>query len=354
MKNKFFKYFLLMVTFLALSGCMEEKEVQGPIPYTLTKVTPINKSDTNTFYGAYLVSNFEPKNNNIVGIDNFTGGFFINYDALSGQLQYKYALKYGGYDNEYTSAQIAYSNEFQTIIDYKIAEDNYTIIFNTPIEVNTDGMTYKIHSVTKNDDIVTKTEMTADMNLDNLTINHTTKLCDPSVTDNSDSDCTSINGAMKYIGYYRIEEITCGNNTYYGGKDFAGEMTASANLNSSVSVPITIKFQVDNQNLKGCVLKTDTSNDLFFKEISYTVLNDVSNLGQIFQNLGLNSINDTYIQYSPKTQTENTYDDMTFGNNNNTIKIKLRIMKQADINPFESPVTLDDIPYWIVNNTGIQ
>ena len=130
MKNIFLKYFVLMAVFLFISGCMEEKEVQGPIPYTPTKATQINKNDPNTFYGAYLVSNFEPKNNNIVGLDNFTGGFFISYDALSNQLQYKYALKYGGYDNQYTSAKLAYSNEFQTIPDYEIAEDNYTIILN--------------------------------------------------------------------------------------------------------------------------------------------------------------------------------------------------------------------------------
>lgn len=365
MKNIFLKYFVLMAVFLFISGCMEEKEVQGPIPYTPTKATQINKNDPNTFYGAYLVSNFEPKNNNIVGLDNFTGGFFISYDALSNQLQYKYALKYGGYDNQYTSAKLAYSNEFQTIPDYEIAEDNYTIILNTPIEISADSMTYKINSITKNDDIVTETEMTEVMKLDNLTINHTTKLCDPAVSDGSENDCTNAVGAMKYIGYYRMDEIICGNNTYYGGRDFAGEMTASADLtslveSSIVKVPISIKFQVNNEELKTCILSSEQirNNNLYFEEPIYNIsLEDGLLLDRIFSNVGLLGIQDgtehdrtSYITYKPK---ELDFTDKLF--NNNQVQIKLRIMQQqkdTSSNIIPAPVTLTNNPYWQATSTA--
>ena len=176
---------------------------------------------------------------------------------------------------------------------------------------------------------------------------------------------------MKYIGYYRIEEITCGNITYIGGKDFAGEMTAGADLremetNNIVKVPISMKFQVYDDILKSCILTNEqtNNNNLYFSEQVYNIsLAGGLNLLEIFANVGLLGISagteqerTSYITYEPKTQTDK-YEFLPMLFNNNTVSMKLRIMKQQQssngIN-LPAPVTLDDIPYWIVNNTGIQ
>lgn len=387
MKNKFFKYFLLMVTFLALSGCMEEKEVQGPIPWEPNnRGTPINPNNPNTYTGTYIVTEADVTKtgtNSIVGLKSMAGGFVINYDIASNSLLYNYALKYGGYPHNNADLQISNNNTL-SLSDFTLGEDNYTIILNNPITINADNVVYEIKSISKNDDnILMITENTNNSNLDNLTINDTVKLCDPTISDGSDSDCSGAVGAMKYIGYYRIEEITCGGIIYIGGTDFAGEMTAGADLgematNSIVQVPISMKFQVYNDILKSCILTNEqaNNNNLYFSEQLYNIsLAGGLNLLEIFANVGLLGISagteqerTSYITYEPKTQTSKIVTDEERKNttvyefspmlfNNNTVSMKLRIMKQQQssngIN-LPAPVTLDDIPYWIVNNTGIQ
>ena len=94
------------------------------------------------------------------------------------------------------------------------------------------------------------------------------KVCDPTIKNTTDDNsCASINGAMKYIGYYRVEKITCNNDIYIGGQDFAGEMVAAPTLGEDpqnpldVSIPITLKIQVsNNSNLKDCLLTTEEQN----------------------------------------------------------------------------------------------
>ena len=241
-----------------------------------------------------------------------------------------------------------------------------------PITINADNVVYEIKNISKNDDnILMITENTNNSNLDNLTINDTVKLCDPTISDGSDSDCSGAVGAMKYIGYYRIEEITCGGITYIGGTDFAGEMTAGADLgemgtNNIVKVPISMKFQVYNDILKSCILTNEqaNNNNLYFSKQVYNIsLAGGLNLLEIFANVGLLGISagteqerTSYITYEPKTQTDK-YEFLPMLFNNNTVSMKLRIMKQQQssngIN-LPAPVTLDDIPYWIVNNTGMQ
>ena len=364
MKNIFFKYFVLMVTFtVILSGCIEEKEVQGPIPWTPEMATPIDNNSKSTFSGSYKIADFNMSApNNIVGLDNMSGGFVINYDSTSDLLQYNYSLKYGGYNN--TSAQKIISNT-NTILnesDFTIQSDRYTITFNNPIIYDADGITYTINSIIKNDDTVLMID--ENTNLDSF-ISSTITLCDPLLTANdSDDNTCGMSGAMKYIGYYRIEEITCGGNKYTGGIDFAGEMTASAitdGLPEYVTVPITMKFQIDNESLKQCILNDEQiiNNNLYFQNIDYTINlgGNTPNFSDIFNNVGLIGLREgteqertTNIIYEPKNID---YTNMLF--NGNEVQIKLRIMQQAPRNdPLSTPVTLDSNPYWIVNNTGIQ
>lgn len=357
MKKILLKYLLFTITAaFMLTGCIEEKDVMPPIPYTPDKPTEIDMNNKSTFEGSYSFAKFtQSAATNIVGINALAGGLLINYDAASGQIQYQYIFKYGGYNN--TSAELKLLSE-KTVLnenDFTVNDDKYTITFNTPITYDADGVTYTINSIKKTDDALTIIE--ENLNLDYF-IGQTTKLCDPTLAVNNDDDKTcGINGALRYVGYYRIDNITCNGIDYIGGTDFAGEMTASADttgLPDYVTVPITMKFQIYNDTLKQCIL-TDAQiadNNFFFQNMNYTIILDsgIPDFSAIFSDVGLIGLTSgtenerrTYILYEPKNED---YSDMLF--NNNKVQLKLRIMQQGagTATPEQSPVTLDNIKYF--------
>lgn len=357
MKKILLKYLLFTITAaFMLTGCIEEKDVMPPIPYVPEKPTEIDMNNKSSLSGLYSFAKFtQSAPTNIVGINALAGGLRINYDAASGQIQYQYIFKYGGYNN--TSAELKLLSE-KTVLnenDFTVNDDKYTITFNTPITYDADGVTYTINSIKKTDDALPIIEES--LNLDYF-IGQTTKLCDPTLPINDEDDKTcGLNGAPRYVGYYRIDNITCNRIDYTGGTDFAGEMTASADtagLPVSVTVPITIKFQIYNENLKQCILN-DTQiadNNFFFQNLNYIINLDggVPDFSAIFSDVGLIGLTSgtenerrTYILYEPKNEN---YSDMLF--NGNKVQLKLRIMQQGigNENPFQSPVTLDEIKYF--------
>lgn len=358
MKKILLKYLLLTITAgLIFTGCMEEKEVMPPIPYTPDKPTEIDMNNKSSLSGSYSFAKFtQSAATNIVGINALAGGLLINYDAASGQIQYQYIFKYGGYNN--TSAELKLLSE-KTVLnenDFTVNDDKYTITFNTPITYNADGVTYTINSIKKTDDALTIIEES--LNLDYF-IGQTTKLCDPTLTPNNADDKTcGLNGALRYVGYYRIDGINCNGINYTGGTDFAGEMTASADTSQLskliVTVPITMKFQIFNEDLKQCILTNEqiANNNLFFQRINYIIQLDsgLPDFAAIFNKVGLIGLTSedekervSYILYEPKNED---YSDMLF--NNNKVQLKLRIMQQGagTGNPEQSPVTLDETKYF--------
>lgn len=357
MKKILLKYLLLTITAaFMLTGCIEEKDVMPPIPYVPEKPTEIDMNNKSSLSGLYSFAKFtQSAPTNIVGINALAGGLLINYDAASGQIQYQYALKYGGYNN--TSAELKLLSE-KTVLnenDFTVNDDKYTITFNTPITYDADGITYTIISIKKTDDALPIIE--ENLNLDYF-IGQTTKLCDPTLPINDEDDKTcGLNGAPRYVGYYRIDNITCNRIDYTGGTDFAGEMTASADttgLPAYVTVPITIKFQIYNETLKQCLLTEEqiANNSFFFQNMNYRIelQNGVPDFAAIFSDVGLIGITSedekeriSYIIYEPKNED---YSEMLF--NGNKVQLKLRIMQQGigNENPFQSPVTLDEIKYF--------
>lgn len=357
MKKILLKYILFTITAsFMFTGCMEEKEVMPPIPYVPEKATEIDMNNKSTISGSYSFAKFtQSAPTNIVGIDALAGGLLINYDAASGQIQYQYIFKYGGYNN--TSAELKLLSE-KTVLnenDFTVNDDKYTITFNTPITYYADGITYTINSIKKTDDALTIIE--ENLNLDYF-IGQTTKLCDPTLEANNDDDKTcGINGALRYVGYYRIDGINCNGIDYTGGTDFAGEMTASADttgLPVSVTVPITMKFQIFDEDLKQCILTNEqiANNNFFFQQINYLIIlaGGVPDFAAIFSDvglIGLTSENEkervSYILYEPKNED---YSDMLF--NNNKVQLKLRIMQQGagTKTPEQSPVVLDETKYF--------
>lgn len=357
MKKILLKYILFTITAsFMFTGCMEEKEVMPPIPYTPDKPTEIDMNNKSSLSGSYSFAKFtQSAATNIVGINALAGGLLINYDAASGQIQYQYIFKYGGYNN--TSAELKLLSE-KTVLnenDFTVNDDKYTITFNTPITYYADGITYTINSIKKTDDALTIIE--ENLNLDYF-IGQTTKLCDPTLPANNDDDKTcGINGALRYVGYYRIDGINCNGIDYTGGTDFAGEMTASADttgLPVSVTVPITMKFQIFDEDLKQCILTNEqiANNNFFFQQINYLIIlaGGVPDFAAIFSDvglIGLTSENEkervSYILYEPKNED---YSDMLF--NNNKVQLKLRIMQQGagTKTPEQSPVVLDETKYF--------
>lgn len=357
MKKILLKYLLFTITAaFMLTGCIEEKDVMPPIPYVPEKPTEIDMNNKSSLSGLYSFAKFtQSAPTNIVGINALAGGLLINYDAASGQIQYQYALKYGGYNN--TSAELKLLSEKIVLNenDFTVNDDKYTITFKNPITYEADGVTYTVNSIKKTDDALPIIEES--LNLDHF-IGQTTKLCDPTlpVDENNDKSC-GISGALRYVGYYRIDNINCGGANYTGGTDFAGEMTASADtteLPDYVTVPIAIKFQVYNETLKQCILN-DTqiaNNNLFFQNIDYIIDlgGSTPNFSAIFSNVGLIGLTEgteteriTYILYEPKNAD---YSEMLF--NGNQVQLKIRIMQQGTgtATPELSPVSIDNTPYF--------
>lgn len=357
MKKILLKYLLLTITAAFLfTGCMEEKDVMPPIPYVPEKATEIDMNNKSTISGSYSFAKFtQSAPTNIVGINALAGGLLISYDNVNKKIEYQYIFRYGGYNN--TSADLKLLSE-KTVLnenDFTVNDDKYTITFNTPITYDADGVTYTINSIKKTDDALTIIEES--LNLDYF-IGQTTKLCDPTLEANNNDDKTcGINGALRYVGYYRIDNINCNGIDYIGGTDFAGEMTASANtagLPTYVTVPITMKFQIFNEDLKQCILTEEqiANNNFFFQQINYTIIlaGGVPNFAAIFSDVGLIGITSedekervSYILYEPKNED---YSDMLF--NNNKVQLKLRIMQQGagTATPEESPVSINNTPYF--------
>lgn len=355
------KSFLKILTFSLLSsivlmGCaaLEDKPVEGPKPWVAETATKINKDNKSTFSGNYIVSDFTQNNENtIISIDKFAGGFVMAY---SDNLQYNFALKYGSYLNTNAETTISNNNSILNDNDFTVLEDGYTIKLNTPITINADGKTYSITSLKKSDDRTIVIDN--NINLENF-YSPLVKLCDPTLTPSiSDVNSCGESGAMNYIGYYRIENITCGGVTYNGGHDFAGEMTASADLtqlgSNIVTVPITTKFQVSNAELQSCILtNTETSNsNLYFKQSDFIINLEATGgfSSEIFAKVGLIAISNgdeterrTYINYEPK---DTNFSDLTF--NGKKISMKLRIMQPRVNNgqKQDAPVTLTNQTYF--------
>lgn len=357
MKKILLKYLLLTITAAFLfTGCMEEKDVMPPIPYTPDKPTEIDMNNKSTLEGSYSFAKFtQSAATNIVGINALAGGLLISYDNVNKKIEYQYIFRYGGYNN--TSADLKLLSE-KTVLnenDFTVNDDKYTITFNTPITYDADGITYTINSIKKTDDALTIIEEQLDLD---YFIGQTTKLCDPTlpVDENNDKSC-GISGALRYVGYYRIDNINCGGADYIGGTDFAGEMTASADttgLPDYVTVPIAMKFQVFNDTLKQCILNDEqiANNNLFFQQINYIIAlgGKDPNFAAIFENVGLIGLKSedekeriSYIIYEPKNED---YTDMLF--NNNKVQLKLRIMQQGagTKTPEQSPVSIDNTHYF--------
>lgn len=351
---KIFTFSLLASTVLMGCAALEDKPVEGPKPWIAETATKIDKDNKSSFTGNYMITGFtQSPNNTIIGIDKFAGGVVIAY---SDSIQYNYALKYGSYLNTSSATTISNNNTVLNDNDFTVAEDGYTLNLTTPITISADGKTYTITTLKKSDDRTIIIDN--NINLENF-YSPLVKLCDPTLTPNiNDVNSCGESGAMNYIGYYRIENITCDGVTYNGGSDFAGEMTASADLtqlgSNIVTVPITTKFQVSNAELKSCILtSTETSNsNLYFKQSDFIInLSDTGGFSSdIFAKVGLIAISNgdeterrTYISYEPK---DTNFSDLAF--NNKKVSMKLRIMQPRVNNgqKQDAPVTLTNKTYF--------
>lgn len=359
MKKILLKYIILaMAGLFMFTGCMEDNEVVGPKPATPPDGNQVPvKDNPTTFIGHYQITDFEAVNPaNTLGIMTLQGIFNMDYNAQSQQLAGTYALEYAGYNAATENLQRQLNAQLSdlsniTLYDATKAEPYY-ITFDSPLELTIGNEIYKIKNMKKLGDTLYDIETVTLDDVSNLV-----RLCDPAVADKSDMDCSTPTGAMKYIGYYRVEEITCGGKTYKGGSNtFAGEMTAHATMSTMVDIPITVKFQVAKENveLANCLFgSVDANPSLYFYYSSkYQVqLSAADDLTGTFASLGLNGIKDneneivrtTMINYSPKNN-DATFSDMLF--NNNKIELKLKVQQQWQLGNIETiQKILTDTPY---------
>lgn len=353
------KYLLFTITAtFMLTGCMEEKDIIPPKEATPPTGNPIPSTyNPSTFIGHYQITDFEainPANSlNVMGLQGIVN---IDYNAQKQQLAETFALEYAGYDASNEKLQRQLDTQFLNLsnvqlYDADIAEPYY-ITFKTPIEITINNELYRVNTMKKLGETLYDIEKVTLDDVSNLV-----RLCDPSISDKSSKDCSNPQGAMKYIGYYRIEEITCGGKTYKGGSNtFAGEMTAHATMSTMVDIPITVKFQVAKENIElaNCLFGgVDTNLSLlFYHSSTYQVpLSAAANLSETFSSLGLNGIKDsdnetirtTMINYLPKNNDIDKT-DMLF--NGNKIILKLKIQQQwllGNINTIQKILT--DTPY---------
>lgn len=279
----------------------------------------------------------------------------MDYHAQSSQLASTFALEYAGYNATDEQLQRELNSQLTNLDNVQLfdatAAEPYYILFKNPLELTIGGEQYRVKTMKKMSDTVYDIETVSLNDVSNLA-----RLCDPVVKDKSDNDCSTPFGAMKYIGYYRVEEITCGGKTYKGGNDtFAGEMTAHAYLSTMVNIPITVKFQVakENTELVTCLFgNTPPTQSLYYYSSVYQVpLSAANNLGGTFSSLGLNGIADsdnetirtTMLNYLPKNNDEN-FSDMQF--NGNEIQLKLKLQQQWQLGNIETvQKILTDTPY---------
>ena len=356
--NKLFLKLLTfsLLSFIGLMGCaaLEDKPVPDPIPYTLDTRTNIDKTKPETFNGNYRVYkyNVNPTQNNILDVLDLQGSFNLYYNSSTQKVTYSYALKYTGYETN--TIDFAKQVEYIDIPEYSIDSDKITINFNTPLVINYNNETYTINSIQKVDDNIKPFSTTS--TLSDLNIQY--QLCDPTIIDTNDSkSCSSVNGALKYIGYYRIETIECGGQSYVGKTDFAGEMTAYPSLASlpQVQIPITIKLQIANTSaLKNCFFKsTETNtNNLYYKQDNFILeaTDYAAGLPSAFDKVGLIGLTNedettrmTQINYLPKNKAD--YSDLTFGDGNNKVTMRIKLMLQGSAQDTTPVKTLDATPY---------
>lgn len=347
MKKNILLILALQIAVSFIYGCaFEEQYVPDPKPAQKLNYTPIDENNSHTFIGKYMVNALKIANTNRM-YTSYMDGYIQLKLSPNGSLEYNYDLLYNGYDND--SGYKTSEKDYTKLEQYQI-KDNRTITLNTPIVFKDNKYTYTINSLQKYDnDILSFDNMT---NVNNV-FYKTPELCDPTI-ENGDESCASVNGALKYVGYYRIEKLTCNSNEYIGGKDFAGEMVATPSLNrlpNYVDLPLEIKVQIKTETLKQCFLKTEEqSKNIYLKNIEYKLeLDNDFKLENIFQQVGLlglasesnKNVRTTEIDFKPKNP--DNFTDMKFGNNNE-VSMRLKIIKQGMAGGI--PVKkLDDIPY---------
>lgn len=339
----------LLFTISLIYGCdvFEEDDVPDPKPAEKINYTPIDEKNTHSIIGKYMVNALKINTTNSI-YTSYMDGFIQLQLQTDGSLAYNYDLSYSAY-NKNEDGERNRETRFHKLPQYSI-KDNRTITLDTPIEFTDNKYSYTITSLQKNDnDIISFDDIE---NVNNI-FYHSPKLCDPKATEGNES-CSSVNGALKYIGYYRIEKITCDNSEYFGGEAFAGEMVATPslrNLPDYVDLPIDIKIQIIDENLKKCFLTTDEQSDnVYLKNINYQLYLDKDfQLENIFAQVGLlglkeeldENIRTTEINFEPKNPN---FSDMQFGDENKTVSMRLKIIKQGTAG--ERPVRkLDDTPY---------
>lgn len=346
MKKNILLILALQIAVSFIYGCaFEEQYVPDPKPAQKLNYTPIDENNSHTFIGKYMVNALKIANTNSM-YTSYMDGYIQLKLSPNGSLEYNYGLSYNGYNND--SGYKTSEKDYTKLEQYQI-KDNRTITLNTPIVFKDNKYTYTINSLQKYDnDILSFDNMT---NVNNV-FYKTPELCDPTI-ENGDESCASVNGALKYVGYYRIEKLTCNSNEYIGGKDFAGEMVATPSLNrlpNYVDLPLEIKVQIKTETLKQCFLKTEEqSKNIYLKNIEYKLkLDNDFKLENIFQQVGLlglasesnKNVRTTEIDFKPKNPN---FTDMKFGNNNE-VSMRLKIIKQGMAGGI--PVKkLDDIPY---------
>ncbi len=319
MKKNILLILALQIAVSFIYGCaFEEQYVPDPKPAQKLNYTPIDENNSHTFIGKYMVNALKIANTNSM-YTSYMDGYIQLKLSPNGSLEYNYDLLYNGYNND--SGYKTSEKDYTKLEQYQI-KDSRTITLNTPIVFQDNKYTYTISSLQKYDnDILSFDNMT---NVNNV-FYKTPELCDPTI-EKGDESCASVNGALKYVGYYRIEKLTCNSNEYIGGKDFAGEMVATPSLNrlpDYVDLPLEIKVQIKTDDLKQCFLKTEEqSKNIYLKNIEY-------------------ELRTTEIDFKPKNPD---FTDMKFGNSNNEVSMRLKIIKQGMAGGI--PVKkLDDIPY---------
>lgn len=347
MKKNILLILALQIAVSFIYGCaFEEQYVPDPKPAQKLNYTPIDENNSHTFIGKYMVNALKIANTNSM-YTSYMDGYIQLKLSPNGSLEYNYDLLYNGYNND--SGYKTSEKDYTKLEQYQI-KDNRTITLNTPIVFKDNKYTYTINSLQKYDnDILSFDNMT---NVNNV-FYKTPELCDPTI-ENGDESCASVNGALKYVGYYRIEKLTCDSNEYIGGQDFAGEMVATPSLNrlpNYVDLPLEIKVQIKTETLKQCFLKTEEqSKNIYLKNIEYKLeLDNNFKLENIFKKVGLlglasesnKNVRTTEIDFKPQ---DPNFNDMKFGNNNNEVSMRLKIIKQGMAGGI--PVKkLDDIPY---------
>ncbi len=333
---KKYKVIKLLITAILsltyLNACMFEEDVPDPIKFKYAN-TPVSKDNMSSYEGSYIVNNMDITSENNIYFPYFAGYVHI-IKGDTNSLEYNYALKPVPLNNN-EQTNFLLKTEYQTL-GLSDIKDNYTLTLNNPIEIKDHNKTYKITSLRKQSDLV----VVLDQNTKEESIVKTYKVCDPDLTDKDKNNCNSVDGAFLYIGYYKIENITCANQIYHIGTDFIGEMVATPSLKDlDVNVPITVKIQViNNSSLKTCLLTTEQqkNNNLYYTDFVYTLKpKDYSNsLTNAFSKVGLiglkgekTDIRTTQIDYYAKDNE--TFQPILFGDNNNEVTMRLKIIKQG-------------------------